>query len=36
MCSPADPPTVGETVAFMCVAGETIHGQRLRGLIVVL
>ena len=33
---PADPPTVEEIVAVMRAAGETIHGQRLRGLIVVL
>src|SRR3954471_1531272 len=33
---PADPPTVEEIVAVMRRAGETIHGQRLRGLIVVL
>src|SRR6201989_3029492 len=32
---PADPPTVEEVVAVMRAAGETIHGQRLRGLIVV-
>jgi integrase len=33
---PADPPTVEESVAVMRVAGETAHGRRLRGLIVVL
>ncbi len=33
---PADPPTVEEIVAVMRAAGETTHGQRLRGLIVVL
>jgi site-specific recombinase XerD len=33
---PADPPTVEEIVAVMRAAGETLHGQRLRGLIVVL
>jgi site-specific recombinase XerD len=33
---PADPPTVEEVVAVMRAAGETIHGRRLRGLIVVL
>jgi site-specific recombinase XerC len=33
---PADPPTVEEIVAVMRAAGETIHGQRLRGQIVVL
>jgi site-specific recombinase XerD len=33
---PADPPTVEELVAVMRAAGETIHGQRLRGQIVVL
>jgi hypothetical protein len=32
---PADPPTVEEIVAAMRAAGETIHGQRLSGLIVV-
>src|SRR4051812_28646076 len=32
---PADPPTVEEIVA-VCAAGESVHGQRLRGLIVVL
>ena len=33
---PADPPTIEEIVAVMRRAGDTIHGQRLRGLIVVL
>src|SRR5690348_730691 len=33
---PADPPTVEEIVAVMRAAGETIHGQRMRALIVVL
>src|SRR3954453_20977892 len=33
---PADPPTVEEIGAVMRAAGETVHGQRLRGLIVVL
>src|SRR3954454_13632664 len=33
---PADPPTVEEIVAVMRAAGETVHGRRLRGLIVVL
>src|SRR4051794_28260901 len=33
---PADPPTVEEIVAVMRAAGETLHGRRLRGLIVVL
>jgi site-specific recombinase XerD len=33
---PADPPTVEGIVAVMRAAGETIHGQRLRALIVVL
>jgi integrase len=33
---PADPPAVEEVVAVMRAAGETMHGQRLRGLIVVL
>ena len=36
MRCPADPPTVEEIVAVMRAAGEAIHGQRLRGLIVVL
>src|SRR4051794_5533856 len=33
---PADPPTVEEIVAVMRAAGETVHGHRLRALIVVL
>jgi site-specific recombinase XerD len=33
---PADPPTVEEIVAVLHAAGNTIHGQRLRALIVVL
>jgi integrase len=33
---PADPPTVEEIVAVMRRAGDSIHGRRLRGLIVVL
>jgi integrase len=33
---PADPPTVEEIVAVMRAAGDTVHGRRLRGLIVVL
>jgi integrase len=33
---PADPPTVEEIVAVMRAAGNRAHGQRLRGLIVVL
>ncbi len=33
---PADPPRVEETIAVMRQAGESIHGDRLRGLIVVL
>ena len=33
---PADPPTVEEIVSVMRVAGDSLHGQRLRGLIVVL
>jgi site-specific recombinase XerD len=33
---PADPPTVEEIIAVMRAAGETIHGQRVRALIVVL
>src|SRR4051812_29132512 len=34
MRCPADPPTVDEIVAVMRAAGETLHGQRLRALIV--
>src|SRR4051794_20904439 len=33
---PADPPSIEEIVAVMRAAGETVHGQRLRALIVVL
>ena len=33
---PADPPKVEEIVAVMRKAGDNAHGQRLRGLIVVL
>ena len=33
---PADPPTVEEIIAVMRTAGESVHGRRLRGLIVVL
>jgi hypothetical protein len=33
---PADPPTVEEIVTVMRTAGDGLHGQRLRGLIVVL
>src|SRR3954453_6582884 len=33
---PADPPTVEEIVAVMGATGDTMHGFRLRGLIVVL
>lgn len=33
---PADPPTVEEIVAVMRAAGDTAHGRRLRGLVVVL
>ncbi len=33
---PADPPTVEEIVAVMRIAGDSLHGRRLRGLIVVL
>jgi integrase len=33
---PADPPTVEEIVAVMRAADDTLHGRRLRGLIVVL
>jgi hypothetical protein len=36
MRDPADPPSVEEIVAVMRAAGETLHGERLRGLIVVL
>jgi integrase len=33
---PADPPTVEEIVAVMRAAGETIHGRRLRALILIV
>ena len=33
--SPADPPTVEEIVAVMRIAGDGLHGRRLRGLVVV-
>jgi site-specific recombinase XerD len=33
---PADPPTIEEIVAVMRAAGDKVHGQRMRGLIVVL
>jgi hypothetical protein len=33
---PADPPTVEEIVAAMRAAGDSVHGRRLRGLVVVL
>jgi integrase len=33
---PADPPTIEEIVAVMRHAGDSVHGRRLRGLIVVL
>ena len=33
---PADPPTIEEIVTVMRRAGDTVHGRRLRGLIVVL
>jgi len=33
---PADPPKVEENIAVMRAAGDTPHGQRLRGLIVIL
>lgn len=33
---PADPPTVEEIVSVMRAAGDSRHGQRLRGLIAVL
>src|SRR4051794_774271 len=33
---PADPPTVEEIVAAMRAAGDSLHGRRLRGLIVIL
>jgi hypothetical protein len=33
---PADPPTVEEIISVMRAAGDGPHGQRLRGLIVIL
>ena len=33
---PADPPTIEEIVTVMRHAGDSVHGRRLRGLIVVL
>jgi len=33
---PADPPSVEEIVLVMRVAGDGVHGLRLRGLIVVI
>jgi site-specific recombinase XerD len=33
---PADPPTIQEIVTVMRRAGDSVHGHRLRGLIVVL
>jgi hypothetical protein len=33
---PADPPRVEEIVAVMRIAGEGIHGERIRALIVIL
>ena len=33
---PADPPTIEEIIAVMRRAGDSVHGRRLRGLIVVL
>ena len=33
---PADPPRVEEIVAVMCQAGDGIHGDRTRALIIVL
>jgi hypothetical protein len=33
---PADPPEVEEIVAVMRAAGDSRHGRRLRGLIVIL
>ncbi len=33
---PADPPTIAEIIAVMRRAGDSVHGRRLRGLIVVL
>ncbi len=36
MSYPADPPRVEEIVAVMCQAGDGIHGDRARALIIVL
>ncbi len=36
MSYPADPPRVEEIVAVMRQAGSGIHGERARGLIIVL
>jgi integrase len=33
---PADPPIVEEIVAVMQIAGDGVHGRRLRRLVVVL
>src|ERR671925_1123478 len=33
---PADPPTIEEIVTVMRRAGDSVHGRRLRGLMVVL
>jgi site-specific recombinase XerD len=33
---PADPPRVEEIIAVMRAAGETIHGARVRALVVTL
>lgn len=33
---PADPPRVEEIIAVMRVAGEGVHGQRIRALVVIL
>jgi site-specific recombinase XerC len=33
---PADPPRVEEIIAVMRVAGESLHGARVRALIVIL
>src|SRR5260370_37633859 len=33
---PADPPSVEEIIAVMRQAGQSVHGLRVRGLIVVL
>jgi len=33
---PADPPTIEEIITVMRRAGDSVHGRRLRGLIVVL